>query len=92
MNKGEKNGRAKLTTEDVIVLKEMINEGIRHRTIADTFDLSLIQVRLIASGKRWIGVGPEMIPRKYERSIKDGSNTANGSQSSSVARRKPEGT
>jgi len=53
-NKGEKNGRAKLTRADVARIKELRGEGWTQQRIADLFGVNQTTVSLILLGKGWV--------------------------------------
>jgi hypothetical protein len=50
---GERNGSAKLTTRDVLNIRNMVSCGERQRSIADKFNISQAQVSNIVGGKEW---------------------------------------
>lgn len=52
--KGERNGAAKLTGEDVRKIREMKSSGILQRRIAEQFGISESVVSLIVRGKAWV--------------------------------------
>jgi hypothetical protein len=52
-NKGELNGRSKLTEADVRAIREMGGSGARKIDIAKRFGISASNVYLILSGKGW---------------------------------------
>ena len=51
--KGENNGNAKLTNEDVIIIKRLLREGRTNSSIAKKFGVSQKAISLIKLGKRW---------------------------------------
>lgn len=53
MNQGEKNGRAKLTEQDVLAIKELLNLGLTQRRIADMFGVQCSTICYINQGKLW---------------------------------------
>lgn len=53
-NRGEGNGQSKLTEEDVVKIKGLLNEGGRTQTeIAGMFNVSRRTIGFIKSGERW---------------------------------------
>ncbi len=52
-NRGENNPRAKLTTDDVRVVREMIQAGVARRDISVHMGVSRSTIAQIASGRRW---------------------------------------
>lgn len=53
MNKGEKNGRAVLTEQDALAVKELLNLGYTQRRIADMFGIACSTVCYINKGVLW---------------------------------------
>lgn len=52
-NKGEANGRAKLTVKDVQEIRRLLNEGHSGRSIAKQFGVSGVMVSFIKRGLSW---------------------------------------
>jgi len=52
--KGENNGKAKLSAEDVTTIKSLLLKGETGRSIARKFEVSQATISLIKSGKMWI--------------------------------------
>ena len=53
MNQGEKNGRAKLTEQDVKAVKELLKLGYTQRRIAEMFGVWSSTICYINQGKLW---------------------------------------
>lgn len=51
--KGEKNGRSKLTEENVKEIKRMLENGIKQHVIAEHFSVCRTAIGLIKRGERW---------------------------------------
>jgi hypothetical protein len=56
MGKGEKNPFAKLTEVEVIEIKKLLKTDLRHRTIADKFNVSRSCINNIKQGDTWAWV------------------------------------
>lgn len=54
---GENNGNCRLTKEDVLEIKKMLNEGIKQSQIASEFGVSTTLIHNIKVGNRWASVG-----------------------------------
>jgi hypothetical protein len=54
--KGEKNGCAKLTEEDVIKIRNLVSQGERQHAVASLFSISQAQVSNIVQGRKWAHV------------------------------------
>lgn len=52
-HKGEKNIDAKLTVEDVILMRYLADFGFTPTQLADVFDVSRVQIRRIIRGEKW---------------------------------------
>ena len=52
---GEKNGRAKLTKEQISQIREFRNQGLGLKFLAKVFGVSSAQIGNIVSGRRWRG-------------------------------------
>ncbi len=52
-NKGEKNGNAKLTEEDVLEIRELIKDGISNTAIAKMYGIGVTTISNIKIGKTW---------------------------------------
>ncbi len=52
-NRGEKNGRAKLTKEDVLKIKKLIEQGFVQYAIANKFNVSQMTISYIKNDIRW---------------------------------------
>lgn len=52
-NFGERNGMAKLTNEQVVTIKKLIDEGVSAKEIASLYSLSSHSIRDIKTGRRW---------------------------------------
>lgn len=52
-NKGEANGRAKLTTKDVQEIRRLLNEGLSARSIGRQYGVSGVMVGNIKRGINW---------------------------------------
>ena len=50
---GERNGRARLTADDVRRIRMMRSEGLEYRVIAAHFGVALPTIQHIVSGKNW---------------------------------------
>lgn len=50
---GEKNARSKLTEQDVIEIRHLSTQGVRHDEIAQKFNVKANTISRIANGKRW---------------------------------------
>lgn len=53
---GELNGRAKLTEDDVRLMRRLVADGMRGKLAAEKFDVSCPLVSLICARKRWAHV------------------------------------
>jgi DNA invertase Pin-like site-specific DNA recombinase len=53
MNKGEKNGRSKLTEQEVVAIKELLKLGFTQRQIAKMFGVWSSTISYINQGKIW---------------------------------------
>lgn len=53
MNRGEKNGRAKLTERDVLAVKELLELGYTQRRIAKMFGVACSTICYINQGVLW---------------------------------------
>jgi len=53
ISKGEKHGLAKLTEADVLEIRQMIQNGVYHKIIAELFDVSPSLICRINTGKNW---------------------------------------
>lgn len=53
MNEGTKNGRAKLTEQDVLAVKELLKLGYTQRRIAEMFGVACSTVCYINQGILW---------------------------------------
>ena len=62
-NKGEANGRSKLTEENIRSIRAMRHAGETQKSIADHFGVSYGHVSLIISGKNWAHVALQGEPR-----------------------------
>jgi len=51
--RGEKHGCAKLTEADVLEIRQMIQNGVYYRIIAELFDVNIPQISMIKTGKNW---------------------------------------
>ncbi|HBD93398.1 MAG TPA: HNH endonuclease [Spirochaetia bacterium] len=51
--KGEKNGNAKLTKNQVLNIKHLVSNGIPTKTISEKFNISQRHVQYIAKNKTW---------------------------------------
>lgn len=51
--RGEKIGNAKLTTEDILLIRRLLKSGFTRRYIARLFSVSGMCIGKIASGKTW---------------------------------------
>lgn len=51
--KGSKNGRAKLTLDDVAIVKQLRAQGLSQQKIADRFGVDQTNISLILRGKSW---------------------------------------
>jgi hypothetical protein len=51
--RGEANGRAKLTEDDVREIKRMIRDNVKRQTIAAKFNISIEAIHTIRKGVRW---------------------------------------
>jgi hypothetical protein len=61
--KGEKHPRAKLTTEEVLQIREMLVEGVPPSEIAEIFNISVSSIYDIKSGRSWshvTGIKPKL--------------------------------
>lgn len=54
---GERNGMAKLSTQDVEDIRELSHQGERHDEIAKRFHVTPGTINRIANGKRWANAG-----------------------------------
>ena len=54
---GERNSQCKLSTEDVIKIREMRSYGYKVREVAQSFGISEQHVSSITTCKRWVGRG-----------------------------------
>jgi HNH endonuclease len=50
---GEENGRAKLTSDNVRTIRELLAQGLRQRDVAEKFGISLTLVSFIHTRKCW---------------------------------------
>ena len=46
-------GQKKITSHDASLIRELIGHGLRHRDIAEKFDVSRSTVTHIATGRLW---------------------------------------
>lgn len=53
IRKARRDKRAKLTERDVIIIREMADEGLSQGRIAKAFEVSRPHVSQVLSGKRW---------------------------------------
>ena len=53
---GELNGRAKLTEDDVRLMRRLVADGMSGKLAAEKFDVSCPLVSLIVARKRWAHV------------------------------------
>jgi len=53
---GEDNGRAKLTEDDVRLMRRLVADGMSGKLAAEKFDVSCPLVSLICARKRWAHV------------------------------------
>jgi hypothetical protein len=53
ISKGEANGNAKLSQDDIVKIREMRSYGYLQREIAQSFGVSLAQISRIILGQRW---------------------------------------
>lgn len=51
--KGGLHGRAKLSDDDVLIVKALLREGIHHKEIAKRFNVSKSAIHHISAGNRW---------------------------------------
>ena len=54
--KGERVGRSKLNEKNVLVIKEMLRNGVRQRIIANKFGVSQLTISAIKTGKSWVHI------------------------------------
>lgn len=66
---GERQGLSKLTAPDIIEIRRLGAEGIRHQKIADSFSIDPSHVGLIIHGKTWKHL--DFDPTAYEKIKKD---------------------
>lgn len=66
MNQGTKNGRAKLTEQDVLAIKELLKLGIPQRRIGQMFGVYSSTVSMINTGKLWKHLGVDENDRQEE--------------------------
>lgn len=55
---GSNNSFAKLTEEDVVLIRALWAEGLKQKEIAEKFDISQGQVHTIVSNQAWTHVAP----------------------------------
>ena len=65
--------RGKLTTSDVIQIKEMLNAGKSHREIAERFSVQRSNIGQIANGITWVDVGVIDIQARISPCVQCGS-------------------
>ena len=53
IQKGEKNGRAKLKDADVLEIRQWLEFGYTQKVIAELFDVNIPQISRIKTGKTW---------------------------------------
>lgn len=51
--RGEKNGRAKLTEDNVRAIKVLLEQGLSYQKIANKYDVSKGTIAHIAKGRKW---------------------------------------
>lgn len=58
--RGEQNGNSRLTSEEVVRIKELLSCGLTQREIAARYKVTRTTISLIKRGLRWAHVeGPE---------------------------------
>lgn len=50
---GTSNGRAKVTVEQVVEIRQRVAQGETHQSLAQEYGVSYVQIRNIASRKQW---------------------------------------
>lgn len=58
-SRGERNGQAKLTEEDVRIIREMYHKGHTQENIAEIFNVGQTCISKVVRKTRWIHVGQE---------------------------------
>lgn len=53
-NKGIKNGGSKLSNEDVVSIRRLLNEGISQITISEIYNISQPAISAIKTGTNWL--------------------------------------
>lgn len=52
-NRGERFGRSRLTTKDVLAIKKELIDGVKPRELAERFNVAETTIKSIKSGKSW---------------------------------------
>lgn len=63
-NHGERNGKARLTREDVVDIHTMYAEGHSKEVISTKYNISTWHCKDILAGRRWVRVFKEVYPNK----------------------------
>lgn len=55
---GSRNGRAKATESDILLVKQLLQVGMERRDIAEKMEIGLATVHRVAQGRIWTHVQP----------------------------------